>query len=536
VGDSSFLLLCAVLKTRRETHFHIRGTRGRSAPHKPSLMPSSSSSSSCCLLVTLSNMAASMVRSCLRASRHGSCTLPGRTTRIRLPLRSRFHCSPSARGGLLLSLHKRGILKDSFPEDAAQDRLPRLLGSGAQTVYCGFDPTADSLHVGNLLAIIGLLHFRSAGHHVIAVLGGATAQIGDPSGKTTERERLSAAAAEANTRGIRESLQRIFANHELLFHDGPGRMGTATVLNNLSWYKDWSVVRFLSEAGRHFRMGTMLSRHSVQSRLRSADGMSLTEFTYQVFQAFDFHHLNQIYGCRIQLGGNDQLGNMMSGHEFIHKVSGEEVYGLTIPLVTSSVGDKLGKTAGNAVWLNRDKTSPFELYQFFLRQPDASVEGYLKLFTFLPLAEVERVMEQQREDPGKRLAHKRLAAEVTKLVHGKEGLESAKRCTNALYHSSVQALEEMSDEELQELFREAPFHELLLEPGTTVIDACRRVSAIPEGPKGYRMVSEGAVWINHRREDKPEQVLIPKLHILSNGLTLLRVGKRNFHIIKWLGI
>lgn len=473
-------------------------------------------------------MAASMVRMC----RYAWCD-PLRGTSI--SLRSRLHGSPPAPSSsspssvLLLSLHRRGLLKDSFPEDAAQDRLPRLLQSGAQTVYCGFDPTADSLHVGNLLALVGLLHFRSAGHHVVAVLGGATAQIGDPSGKTSERPRLSPDAVQENTRSIRDSIHRIFAHHDLHFHHHTSTStspGPVTVLDNLSWYKKWGVVGFLSEAGRHFRMGTMLSRHSVQSRMRGADGMSLTEFTYQVFQAYDFHHLHQVYGCRIQLGGTDQLGNIMSGHEYIHKVSGEEVYGLTIPLVTSSVGDKLGKTAGNAVWLNRDKTSPFEFYQFFLRQPDASVEGLLKLFTFLPLAEVEKLMEQQREDPSKRLAHKRLAAEVTKLVHGKEGLESAKRCTNALYHSSVQALQEMSDEELQELFREAPFHELLLEPGTTVIDACRKANAIPEGPRGYQMVTDGAVWLNHQRMDKPEQILIPKLHILSNGLTLLKVGKR----------
>ncbi|XP_029992162.1 tyrosine--tRNA ligase, mitochondrial [Sphaeramia orbicularis] len=480
-------------------------------------------------------MAASIVRTYRHLSRHGSCILSKRT-HLYPGFRSKFHSSASVHSELLSSLHKRGILKDSFPEDAAQDALPRLLQAAPQTVYCGFDPTADSLHVGNLLAIIGLLHFRGAGHHVLAVLGGATAQIGDPSGKTSERERLSARSVETNTHSIRESIHRVFANHELYFHDGSRPLGTVTVLNNLSWYKDRDVVGFLSEAGRHFRMGTMLSRHSVQSRLKSTEGMSLTEFTYQVFQAYDFYHLHQIYGCRIQLGGTDQLGNLMSGHEFIHKVSEEEVYGLTIPLVTSSVGDKLGKTAGNAVWLNRDKTSPFELYQFFVRQPDACIERYLKLFTFLPLAEVERLMEQQREDPGKRLAHKRLAAEVTKLVHGKEGLESAKRCTDALYHSSVQALEEMSDEELQELFREAPFHELLLEPGTTVIDACRKINAIPEGPRGYRMVSEGAVHINHRRTDNPEKVLIPKVHILSNGLSLLRVGKKNFYIIKWLSL
>ncbi|XP_038855223.1 tyrosine--tRNA ligase, mitochondrial-like isoform X2 [Salvelinus namaycush] len=193
-------------------------------------------------------------------------------------------------------------------------------------------------------------------------------------------------------------------------------------------------------------------------------------------------------------------------------VTEQEVYGLTLPLVASSVLDKLEKTA---VWLNRVKTSPFDLYQFFLRQPDSSVEWYLKLFTFLPLAEVERVMEQQRQEPGKRAANKPLAAEVTKLVHDNEG----KRCTNARYHSNLQALEQMRDAELQEVFRDAPFHELLLEPGTTILDACRRAEDIPRGPKVYRMVSEGAVWINHSKTDSPEQVLIPGQHILANGLS-----------------
>lgn len=256
-----------------------------------------------------------MARTCRNVLRHGSRVPPA----LCLSLRASVHCSSSVRGGLLFTLNKRGILKESFPYTAAQDRLPGLLQSGAQTVYCGFDPTADSLHVGNLLAIIGLLHFRSAGHNVLAVLGGATAQIGDPSGKASERERLSADVVEANTHSIRASIQRIVTNHELCFHDSAKKLGTVTVLNNLSWYKDVGVVRFLAEAGRHFRMGTMLSRHSVQSRLKGAEGMSLTEFTYQVFQAYDFHHLNQIYGCKIQLGGSDQMGNLMSGYDFIQK-------------------------------------------------------------------------------------------------------------------------------------------------------------------------------------------------------------------------
>ncbi|KAG5274049.1 hypothetical protein AALO_G00158590 [Alosa alosa] len=450
--------------------------------------------------------------------------------------RSNFHLSVIYNNGLLASLYKRGVLKDCFPEGAGQVQLPLLLQSGSQTVYCGFDPTADSLHAGNLLAIIGLLHFRNAGHNVVALIGGATAQIGDPSGKTTEREPLSSDVVKHNESGIRESLHRLFANHELYFCSDPKKLGTTSIMNNAKWYKGWNVVTFLSDIGRHFRMGTMLSRHSVQSRLKSAEGMSFTEFSYQLFQAYDFYHLNQLCNCKIQLGGTDQLGNLMTGHEFIQKKTNSDVYGLTIPLITTSMGDKLGKSAGNAVWLNRDRTSPFELYQYFLRQPDNSVERYLRLFTFLPLAEVDKVMEVHLQEPGKRTAQKRLAAEVTKLVHGKDGLESAKRCTNALYHSNLQALEQMSDVELQELFREAPFMELLLEPGTTVLDACRHIQAIPDGPRGYRMVQDGGVWINHQRTESPQQVLTPGHHILANGLTLIRVGKKNYYILKWLNL
>ncbi|KAL2093888.1 hypothetical protein ACEWY4_011200 [Coilia grayii] len=450
--------------------------------------------------------------------------------------RTNLHLSVTRNTGLLASLYSRGILKDCFPEGAGQLQLPLLLQSGSQTIYCGFDPTADSLHVGNLLAVIGLLHFRNAGHNVVALIGGATAQIGDPSGKTTERQTISADAIKTNEDGIRESLHRVFTNHELYFSTNAKKLGTISVLNNANWYREWNAVSFLSDIGRHFRMGTMLSRHSVQSRLKSSEGMSFTEFSYQLFQAFDFYHLHQLYNCKIQLGGTDQLGNLMSGHDFIQKKTNEEVYGLTVPLVTTSMGDKLGKSAGNAVWLNRNRTSPFELYQYFLRQPDSTMERYLKLFTFLPMPEVDKVMEVHWKDPGKRAAQKRLAAEVTKLVHGKDGLESAKRCTNALYHSNLQALEQMSDMELQELFKEAPFMEKLLEPGTTVLDACRHIQAIPDGARGYIMVQEGGVWINHQQTNNPEQVLIAGQHILANGLSLIRVGKKNFYILKWLNL
>ncbi|CAH2278282.1 tyrosine--tRNA ligase, mitochondrial [Pelobates cultripes] len=327
--------------------------------------------------------------------------------------------------GFLAAVARRGLFQELFPPEGPG--LPDLLLSGPQTVYCGFDPTADSLHVGNLLAVLGLLHFHRAGHHAIALIGGATAQIGDPSGRSLEREPLNPETLESNVRGVRDSLNRVFENYQVL-HGGHAKPGaTFNVLDNASWYRNRQPIEFLSSVGRHFRMGTMLSRHSVQSRLKTPEGMSLTEFLYQMFQAYDFYHLHQQHGCKIQLGGNDQLGNLMSGHEFIHKVTGEDVFGIMLPLITNTTGDKLGKSAGNAVWLNRERTSPFDFYQFFVRQKDSSVERFLKLFTFLPLEEIEKIMEQHVKEPEKRVPQKRLAAEVTKLVHGKEGLESAKR-------------------------------------------------------------------------------------------------------------
>lgn len=270
------------------------------------------------LLYVIPKMAASCGRNLCRGWRAKTALILKSSSPGWFP-KATVHTSPVRRDGFLASLHKRGLLKESFPENAAQGDLPQLLQSAQQTVYCGFDPTADSLHAGHLLPLIALLHFRNAGHHVIALIGGATARIGDPSGKSKERECLSAAVADSNARSVLESLHQIFTHHELYFCSHPQRLGSVRVLNNASWYREWPVVEFVAEAGRYFRMGTLLSRHSVQSRLKSPEGMSLSEFSYQLFQAFDFYYLHQVHGCRVQLGGTDQLGNLMSGHEFIHK-------------------------------------------------------------------------------------------------------------------------------------------------------------------------------------------------------------------------
>ncbi|XP_073733827.1 tyrosine--tRNA ligase, mitochondrial [Callorhinus ursinus] len=445
--------------------------------------------------------------------------------------------SHSGAQGLLAVQKARGLFKEFFPERGTKIELPELFDRGTanfpQTIYCGFDPTADSLHVGHLLALLGLFHFQRAGHNVIALVGGATARLGDPSGRTKEREALEPERVRSNARALRQGLEAMVANHEQLFANGR-TWGSFTVLDNSAWYQKQHLVDFLAAVGGQFRMGTLLSRQSVQTRLKSPEGMSLAEFLYQVLQAYDFYYLFQHYGCRVQLGGSDQLGNILSGYEFIHKLTGEDVFGITVPLITSTTGAKLGKSAGNAVWLNRDKTSPFELYQFFVRQQDALVERYLKLFTFLPLPEIDHIMQLHDKEPEKRGPQKRLAAEVTKLVHGQEGLNSAKRCTQALYHSSTDALEVMSDQELKELFKEASFSELVLDPGTSVLDTCRKANAIPDGPRGYQMITEGGVSINHRQVTNPESVLVVGQHILKNGLSLLKIGKRNFYIIKWL--
>ncbi|XP_068518589.1 tyrosine--tRNA ligase, mitochondrial [Anas acuta] len=454
------------------------------------------------------------------------------------PLHERAPRSRSS-AGLLAAQCERGLFQEVFPGQGAEEQLAALLEPGRPpvTAYCGFDPTADSLHVGHLPAVAALLHFQRAGHNVVAVVGGATARLGDPSGRLRAREPVAAGRVRAHARALRLGLWRLFENHRrLLWAPGPGGpgLGRAEVLDNARWLGRQPLLGFLCGAGGRLRMGTLLSRQGCRERLRSAEGMSLAEFVYPALQAYDFLHLHRRRGCRIQLGGADQMGNIMSGYELVTKMTGTDVFGITVPLITSTTGDKLGKTAGNAVWLNRDKTSPFELYQFFVRQQDDIVEKYLKLFTFLPLEEIAHIMEMHAKEPEKWGPQKRLAAEVTKLVHGTEGLESAKRCTRALYYSSVEALEAMSDQELQELFKQAPSAELVLEPGMSVLDLCRKANAIQDGPSGYQKITDGGVSVNGIRVTNPETVLILGQHILKNGVSLLRVGKKNYYIIKWL--
>uniref|UniRef100_A0A0P4W8F8 Tyrosine--tRNA ligase n=1 Tax=Scylla olivacea TaxID=85551 RepID=A0A0P4W8F8_SCYOL len=434
----------------------------------------------------------------------------------------------------ILKLEERGLWADFFP-DSNVNKFIQELTRKPQTIYSGFDPTADSLHVGNLLVIMALLHCQRAGHNVIALVGGATAQIGDPSGRKSERPQLSVSEVQANSQKIFENLNRVFSNHKEYFweNEDDSPLPPMRTENNIDWYKKLSLVEFLCETGRHIRVGDMLSRTSVASRLQSSEGMSFTEFSYQVLQAHDWLYLYDKYNCTVQIGGSDQMGNMHTGHWLISKLRNVTATGLTIPIITNESGDKFGKSAGNPIWLDSSKTSTFDFYQFFMRLKDSEVEKYLKLLTFLPLSDIESIMEKHKKKPESRHAQTKLAEKITLLVHGKSGLESAKRTTEVLYGGQPEALAEMTKDELEAVFKLASSAKLLLEPGTSILDMALKAGCFFDERQGRRIIEAGGFYVNLSRVTRPDLIIIPEAHILPNGLSLLRVGKKNYYIIKW---
>lgn len=294
-----------------------------------------------------------------------------------------------------------------------------MVNKSPQCAYAGFDPSADSLHVGNLLVLMNLLHWQRGGHQVIALVGGATGIVGDPSHRTSERIAMENALVQKNVEGIQQDIITIFNNHSKHFwKDNLHPLKPVMIVNNIDWYKDFKVLDFIKNVGTHFRMGTMLIKTSVQTRLESSTGMSFAEFTYQILQAYDWLCLLKNHNCRFQIGGSDQLGNIVAGHELISRTMKKDVFGFTLPLITAEGGKKFGKSLGNAVWLSQKKSSSFQLYQFFIRTSDSDVEKYLKLFTFLPLKQISHIVEEHEKEPELRKAQQILAENVTLLVHG----------------------------------------------------------------------------------------------------------------------
>jgi len=413
-------------------------------------------------------------------------------------------------------LRERGLL-DDVTSAGVEDFLRK-----PATVYAGFDPSAESLQAGNLVTVMALAHFQRCGHRVIAVVGGATGMIGDPSGKSGERKLLDAEAVRRNAEGIRENLSR--------FLDFEHPKAPAVIVNNHDWLGGFGLIEFLRDVGKHFRMGAMLGRESVKARLSSEAGMSFTEFSYQLLQAYDFLKLFDGHGCTVQIGGSDQWGNITAGIELIRRVRGGEAYGVTIPLVCDSAGRKFGKSEGNALYLDSGKTSVFDFYQFFVRTEDADVERFLKIFTFLPPDDIEALSLAARAEPEKRAAQLRLAAEVTRAVHGEEGLHTARRSSAVLFGEPMEGL---SADELLGVMADVPAAECRLPEvdGRAVVDLAADTGVCASKGAARRLVEGGGLYVNNRRVTDVA-ARIAASDIIDGRIVVLRTGKKNYRLIK----
>ncbi|MBR1608241.1 MAG: tyrosine--tRNA ligase [Kiritimatiellae bacterium] len=413
------------------------------------------------------------------------------------------------------TLKARGLF-DNWTDPGVYDLLKT-----PQTVYCGFDPSADSLQAGNFVAIMNLCHYQRAGHKVLALVGGATGMIGDPSGKTTERKLQTAETIAHNAECIKEQLGRFID-----FGSGPN---AATLVNNLDWHGKFTFIDYLRDVGRYFRMGTMLNKESVRARLESPGGMSFTEFCYQTMQGYDFLHLYDSFGCRVEVGGSDQWGNITAGTDLVHYQRGVQCYGVTVPLVKDAAGKKFGKSEGNAMYLDSKKTSCYKFYQFFLRSEDAAVVRYLKAFTFLPLDEIAQLEEAVRTAPEKREAQKVLAEDVVRRVHGEEGLAQARRATQALFGGTLAG---MSADELLAVFEDAPSAEI---PAADAIgQPVARVAALAglfkSQSEARRVADGGGLYLCNERVGAAEPVTEDRL--ADGRVFVLRAGKKNQMVVK----
>lgn len=412
----------------------------------------------------------------------------------------------------------RGLLADCTDQDGLRARL----ASGPITLYCGFDPTADSLHVGHLMGQLTLRRFQRAGHRAIALAGGATGMVGDPSGRSAERNLLTRDALTHNITSIKRQLAR------LLDFDGPN---PAELVDNAEWTAPMPVLDFLREVGKHFSLATMLAKESVKTRLEGESGISFTEFSYQLLQANDFLHLHQTRRCELQIGGSDQWGNITAGIDLIKRKLGNDrkVFGWTFPLITKSDGSKFGKTAEGAVWLDPAKTSPYRFYQFFVNTEDAKVGEYLRKFTFLERAEIETLEAAHTKAPGAREAQKKLASEVTRLVHGEAALERALKASAILFGAKIEGIDAAT---LADLLAEIPRTQVpaaRFTPGVPLVEAL--VLAGLETSKGNarKSLESGGIYVNNERADPAAPTrLLTRADLLFERYLLLRKGKKSY--------
>jgi tyrosyl-tRNA synthetase len=412
-------------------------------------------------------------------------------------------------------LQERGFIDSMTSEDLKNAaNLPLK-------IYCGFDPTADSLHLGNLVPVMGLAWFQKFGHTPYALVGGATGRIGDPSGKSNERNLLDDVTLSKNIRALKKSFEKL-----LSFKEGP----KPVILDNNDWLGSFSLLTFLRDVGKHFRVGSMMAKESVRARLQSEEGLSFTEFSYQILQAYDFHYLNDRYGITVQLGATDQWGNITAGTEFNRKLGGPQLFGLTFPLLTRSDGKKFGKSEEGAIWLSPEKLSPYQFYQHLFRMADADVIRLLKMLTFLPMKdiqEIERSMQEPNYAPNS--AQKRLAEEVTRFVHGQAGLESAQKVTEGMAPGADATL---NAEVLMELAKDMPSASLPQNEvlGHKFTDVAVKIQFLASKSEAARLIKNGGAYLNNERITDP-MMTISATDLIDGRFLLFSAGKKNRMIL-----
>ncbi|HCY7083905.1 TPA: tyrosine--tRNA ligase [Staphylococcus aureus] len=415
---------------------------------------------------------------------------------------------------LIEDLKWRGLIYQQTDEQGIED----LLNKEQVTLYCGADPTADSLHIGHLLPFLTLRRFQEHGHRPIVLIGGGTGMIGDPSGKSEERVLQTEEQVDKNIEGISKQMHNIFE-----FGTDHG----AVLVNNRDWLGQISLISFLRDYGKHIGVNYMLGKDSIQSRLEH--GISYTEFTYTILQAIDFGHLNRELNCKIQVGGSDQWGNITSGIELMRRMYGQtDAYGLTIPLVTKSDGKKFGKSESGAVWLDAEKTSPYEFYQFWINQSDEDVIKFLKYFTFLGKEEIDRLEQSKNEAPHLREAQKTLAEEVTKFIHGEDALNDAIRISQALFSGDLKSL---SAKELKDGFKDVP-QVTLSNDTTNIVEVLIETGISPSKRQAREDVNNGAIYINGERQQDVNYALAPEDKI-DGEFTIIRRGKKKYFMVNY---
>lgn len=420
-------------------------------------------------------------------------------------------------------LEWRGMLHDAMPG------TEEYLMEGMQSAYVGIDPTADSLHIGHLVGVMMLRHFQLAGHKPIALVGGATGMIGDPSGKSTERNLLDEATLRHNQEALKNQLSR--------FLDFESDADNAAVLvNNYDWMKDFSFLDFIRDVGKHITVNYMMAKDSVKKRLstEAKEGMSFTEFTYQLVQGYDFLHLYRTHNCTLQMGGSDQWGNITTGTELIRRIGGGKGYALTCPLITKADGSKFGKTESGNVWLDSERTSPYKFYQYWLNTSDADAEKYIKIFTFLSKQEIEHLVAEHSKAPHLRLLQKKLAEEITEMVHSKEELENAMKASDILFGKSTsQDLKALNEKTFLDIFEGVPQAEVpmaSLEGGLDMIAALSaQTGFLGSNGEARRELKQNSISVN--KEKVKEDYLIGREDLINGKFVLLQRGKKNYFVL-----